>query len=529
MTKYLAVVFLVAMIFSGVTVFSVITVSPVTAETYGPSSMGSSYFGGGLDDGAYCIKLTRENGLIMAGYTKSYGAGGTDMWLLKTAPTTYTMDNGVTGAFQKEQWNMTYGGAKDDGAYCVIQTTDGGYAAAGFTGSFGAGGNDMWLVKTAADGTLQWKRTYGGPKDDAANCVIQTVDGGYLLAGYTNSGVLSQSTWIVKTNPSGNSEWTKILSGNTANSVIATSDGGYALAIEHLDSFGLIKIDSSGNQIVNQKYVAPNDQASTQALVQADDEGYAIVGWAGDSSTGLRSTWLVKTDASGQEQWSQAYAGFGGYALIKTMEGSYAITGDRAFLIITDSSGNAQWNKVYDGETGNGGQFFTRLQSLLEASPNHFVMAGVQNGGSYVNLQFNWIQVALKSGAQLIPPKTTILSPTNTAYSERNVPLTFYVNEPNRHLMCSVNGVSNITISGNTTLTNLPNGAYKVTVISTDNDYNSAPSQTVSFSISSDDPYVLPKVVIQSPTNQVYNTAQMSLNFSRSTSPMDRLQLRRRS
>ncbi len=512
MAKYIPVSFFILIVFIGFTAFSINNVSSVTAETYGQASMGSSYLGGGLDDGGYSIKLTSENGLIMAGYTKSLGSGGSDLWLINTAPETYTMNGSITGSFQKEQWNVTFGGAKDDGAYSVIQATDSGYAAAGFTNSFGAGGSDMWLVKTNDSGALQWKMTYGGNKDDAAKCLLQTSDGGYLLTGYTNSGVQSQTTWIIKTDPSGNSEWNKTYSGNAANSVIATGDGGYALAVEYSDSFGFIKIDSLGNQLLNQKYVAPSNQASAQAIVQNDDGGFAIAGWIIDGTTSVHSTWLVKTDASGQLQWSKTYNGLGGYALIKTTSGGYAMTGDRAFLIITDSSGNEEWNKVYDGLTANDSQ--TRMQSLQEVTPNHFVMVGVDDGGRYISLQLNWIQVALKSGAQTIPPQTTILSPTNTTYSERNVPLTFYINQPTRYLLCSVNGVFNMTINGNTTLTNLSNGSYKVTVVSTDNDYNSAASQTVSFSVMSTDPLVLPKVVIQSPTSQIYNRSQVSLIFS---------------
>lgn len=197
LTKNFSVILLVELIISGLAFVSVGSVLPVKAETYGSLSMSSAYLGGRLDDGSYCIKLTSENGLIMAGYTKSLGSGGSDLWLINTAPAPYTMSNGGTGSFQKEQWNMTYGGAKDDGAYSVIETSDGGYAAAGFTSSFGAGENDVWLVKTVANGVLQWNMTYGGVNDDSAKCLIQTSDGGYLLAGYTNSGGPSQSTYIV--------------------------------------------------------------------------------------------------------------------------------------------------------------------------------------------------------------------------------------------------------------------------------------------------------------------------------------------
>jgi hypothetical protein len=310
-------------------------------------------------------------------------------------------------------------------------------------------------------------------------------------------------------------KWSKTLSGTAANSVAPTLDGGYAIAVEKQDAFGFIKTDSSGDVLANQLYPTPSSQASAQAIVQADDGGYAIAGWTSNPDTGLHDTWLVKTDASGQKQWSQTYPELGGYDLIKTSKGGYALTGDRAFLIITDASGNVEWNRLYDMQTGNGSQYFTCMQSLIEASPDHFVLAGVHNGGQYVNLQFEWLQVALKSGEQLIPPETTILSPINTTYTERNIPLTFYVNEPTiRFTGYSINGLFNTTINGNVTLENLHNGSYNVTVISTDTDYNTAPSQTVSFTVNSSEPYVLPKVTIQSPICQTYNTTQLTLNFS---------------
>jgi hypothetical protein len=515
LTKKFSVIFLVALIISGLAFVSVGSVLPGKAETYGSLSMSSNNLGGRLDDGGYCIKLTSENGLIMAGYTKSLGAGGSDLWLINTAPAPYTMSNGVTGAFQKEQWNKTYGGERDDGAYSVIETSGGGYAAAGFTSSFGAGGNDMWLIKTAVNGNLEWKMTYGGVYDDVARCLIQTSDGGYLLAGYTNSGVPSQSSYIVKTDVAGNIVWSKVLSGSSANSVVKTSDGAYALAIEYSNVFGLIKVDSSGNILLNQTYAGPSNQASTQAIVQTDD-GYTIAGSTTEIG-GSRGTCLVKTDLAGKMLWSQNFPNLGAYSLIKTAEGGYALTGDRAFLIITDSMGNVQWSHIYDGNPENSTDYQKKypviMQSIIEASPNHFVMVGFENGGPYVNLQLNWIQVALKSGAQTIPPQTTILSPTNTVYSQRNVPLTFYVNEPTINFMCSINS-ANFTIGGNKTLLNLPDGTYAVTVFSMDTDHNLAPSQTISFEVKSYEPIVLPKVVIQSPTNQVYNATQIRLNFS---------------
>ena len=504
-------------------------------QTYKPSSTDGSSFGGNLDDAGYSIAATNDNGLVLAGYTKSLGAGGSDMWLIKLGLTPYHMEyegTTITGTYLAQKWNMTYGGSGDECAMSVIQTADGGYALAGFTkpncNSSEAGSSDMWLVKTDGDGSMQWNMTYGGAGDDAANCVIQTADGGYLLAGYTNSNVQSQTTWLVKTDQSGNLQWSKNLQGIAANSVIQTNDGGYALAVDYPNAFCFVKTDSNGETLVNETYAVSGDQVSTQAVVQASDGGYAIAGWAGNSTTGnstagSRDGWLVKLDESGQEQWNQTYLGLGIYGLVATSEGGYALTGDRACLIITDSAGNPVWNRTYDMESDPNSPYFTKMKSLLEVGPGHYDLVGVLNGAMYINgqlsanLQLAWTEIVLKSGEQIIPPQTTILSPTtNTTYTEHVVPLTFYVNESTRYLFISTSSDSfNRSLTGNTTL-NLANGAYNITVFATDLNYNTAPSQTVSFTVNSTDPYVLPVVTIQSPSNVTYQKTsnQVILNFS---------------
>ena len=118
------------------------------------------------------IKIqTKDGGYALAGYTNSFGAGGKDFWIVKVD----TVGN--------QQWNKTYGGPSDEVAYSVIQTKDGGYALAGYTNSFGAGGKDFWIVKVDTVGNQQWNKTYGGPSDEVAYSVIQTKDGGYILSG----------------------------------------------------------------------------------------------------------------------------------------------------------------------------------------------------------------------------------------------------------------------------------------------------------------------------------------------------------
>jgi hypothetical protein len=156
------------------------------------------------------------------------------------------------------EWNHTFGGMLRDVAYSVIQTTDGGYALAGITESYGAGDSDFYLVKTDATGQMAWNRTFGGIAAETieSESLIQTVDEGFALVGWTNSyGAGNNDFYIVKTNTTGHLEWNQSYGGiewEQAYSVIQTSDGGYAIAgitnyygAGYTD-FWLVKTDSNG-------------------------------------------------------------------------------------------------------------------------------------------------------------------------------------------------------------------------------------------------------------------------------------------
>ena len=101
-------------------------------------------------------------------------------------------------------WSQTYGGTDWEIAYCLVETSDGGYAIAGSTQSFGAGNLDFWLVKTDGAGNMEWNRTYGGADHDSANSLVQTSDGGYAIAGSTSSfGAGASDFWLIKTDEQG--------------------------------------------------------------------------------------------------------------------------------------------------------------------------------------------------------------------------------------------------------------------------------------------------------------------------------------
>jgi hypothetical protein len=111
-------------------------------------------------------------------------------------------------------WSKTYGGTDDDTAFALVQAVDGGYALAGSTDSFGAGAVDFWLVKTDADGVALWNRTYGGARYDYAAALVQTADSGYALAGCTRSfGAGAVDFWLVKTDADGVAQWNMTYGG----------------------------------------------------------------------------------------------------------------------------------------------------------------------------------------------------------------------------------------------------------------------------------------------------------------------------
>jgi hypothetical protein len=192
----------------------------VKTDMHGEWQWGRDYSLGG-ESCAYALVQTSDGGYALAGYTKTYGAGQ-DFWLVKT------------DANGNAQWNMTYSGGADDVAWDLVQTSDGGYALAGYTESYGVGGTDFWLVKTDGSGNAQWRRSYGGTLDEWAYALVQADDGGYALAGYTASfGAGDLDFWLVKTDASGNALENRTFGGvdnDIGWDLVQTSDNGYALA-----------------------------------------------------------------------------------------------------------------------------------------------------------------------------------------------------------------------------------------------------------------------------------------------------------
>ncbi len=261
----------------------------------GGNQLWQKTFGGEVeDDYGYSLIQTVDGGYAIAGYTYRVRFA---FWLIKT------------DSAGNAQWNKTYGRTNDDRARSVVQTGDGGYVIAGYTQfstSF-----DAWLVKTDAAGNHLWNRTYGdgGPNYDAAYSLVQTSDGGYAFAGTTDSaGAGDYDVYVVKTNSDGTGSWWKTFGGTDEDvgySLIQTVDGGYAIAGATW-SFGagsadvfLVRTDAGGNQLWQKTFGGEVEDVG-YSLIQTVDGGYAIAGATWSFGAGSADVFLVKTDVWGE-------------------------------------------------------------------------------------------------------------------------------------------------------------------------------------------------------------------------------------
>jgi len=260
--------------------------------------------GGSLDWGhAFSVIQTNDGGYMVGAGVRhhpDHPTGDWDGWLVKTDA------NGTV------QWDKPYGGSSDEGVHEVLQASDGGYIFVGTTLSYGSGSGDVWLVKTDGSGNQQWAKTFGGSNWDDGNSIAKTSDGGYIIGAATSSfGAGSWDFWLVKTDVNGNQQWTETFGGaneDRAWSVIETINGCHALA-GSTKSFGagdsdfwVVETDSLGNQEWNRTFGGANyDDA--RSIVQTVDKGYAVAGYTNSFGAGSYDFLLVKLAGTEPRTW----------------------------------------------------------------------------------------------------------------------------------------------------------------------------------------------------------------------------------
>ncbi len=380
---------------------SILVCSRVVISVSASPEMWTQTYGNGKEVG-YSLVETSDGGFAIAGDAGSFGAGDGDFWLVKTD---------VNGNME---WNQTYGGVGYESAKALINTSDGGFALAGNKHYSDYWDCDFWLVKTDSYGNMKWNKTYGGSGFDSANSLIETSEGGYVLAGTTSSfGAGETDFWLVKTDSQGNMQWNQTYGGadfETSTSLVSTSDGGYALAGGRTGLEGgvtgfypfdntviLVKTDAYGNMVWKQSYGENLGFKDAYALVTTSDGGFVLGGYVPDSD-GYSDFWLIKTDSNGNMEWDKRY-GMGGdekaYSLVQTSDGGYALAGlasgaldNEAYLdswmVKTDAYGNEIWRQTY-AETGD--QY---IYSIVETADAAFALVGWRTY-TYAGPPYLWI------------------------------------------------------------------------------------------------------------------------------------------
>lgn len=395
-----------------------------------PTIQWQKSFGGTSGDWATSVQQTSDHGYILAGKTYSNdndvtgNHGNNDYWIVK-------IDS--IGAIQ---WQKCLGGTRNDEANAIEQTTDGGFIVAGSSSSndgdvsdnHDTSAYDFWIVKINSVGNIQWQKTFGGTLSDVATCVHQTIDGGYIVAGYSSStdGDISNNYgstdfWVVKIDSVGVIQWEQSYGGgetDVAKSIAITSDGGYIVAGRALSdsaqfNYFIVKINSVGT-IQWQETYGGSLWDDAYSIIQANDGGYVATGIStshdGDviGIHGASDGWILKLDVNGIIQWKKCIGGSSeeyAYSIIQNLDGGFVISGTTlsqdgdvlgnhgsydSWIVKLDSNGTIKWQKCL------GGTWNDYANSIAQTFDGGLIIAGrsFSNDGDLSNNHGNsdyWI------------------------------------------------------------------------------------------------------------------------------------------
>ena len=327
-------------------------VSLIKTDTTGTVLWAKTY-GGANSESGWVVKATNNGGYIIAASTYSFGAGNSDIYLISAD------ENGDT------LWTRTYGGTEYDDVNSIQQTPEEGFILVGSTKSYGAGQGDVYLIKVDSMGDTLWTRTYGFMLPDAGNDVQITADSGYIIVGMADYNFDFSTTghiYLIKTDKNGDTLWTKKYGGALMDlgfSVKETLDGGYIIT-GHTKNFAvggedviLVKTDVDGNLEWEKTFGGAADDYGYSVLETADSS-FVVTGFTNSFGAGLDDVYLIKTNSTGDTLLTMAYGGpgyeaiFGGSSIVQNAAGGYTIAGYHsdfgssnweALLIKTDDNG----------------------------------------------------------------------------------------------------------------------------------------------------------------------------------------------
>ncbi len=336
-------------------------------------------FGGPAADIAWDITQAKDGGYVICGDTRSFGAGGSDAYIVKT-------DN--KGDME---WARTFGGDSDEAALSITGTDDGGYVFAGGTRSYGAGETDVYLMKIDSDGDCVWSRTIGGKNYEYAYSVRNTRDHGFIVAGYKSADERSDM-YVIKTDKNGKTQWEKTYGDygwEVAYSAVQDNDSGYIICgyttstVNAASLIYLVKIDAEGDCVWTRTYGGARENRGYYALPDKDG-GYVIaakttsyiskgVGW---------DMMAFKIDAKGNSLWTNfipAADTDAGKSIIIEGDNQYMIGATKRCYGIcdtdmclerVDSKGNTSLIRIYSGP-GN-----DTFNSMIKDKDGNYIICG---------------------------------------------------------------------------------------------------------------------------------------------------------
>lgn len=324
-------------------------------------------YGGSKDDRGQGLAQTSDGGYALTGYAMSDDGDGSvnkgfhDNWVLKV--------DAVGGI----EWEKSFGFSGHDHSYDIIEAQDGGYFFTGFLDitSARADGNtekassltrhgigEFWGTKIDEQGKLQWRGYFGGTNNDRAHAVVESDDGGFVMAGFSESNDFdisdtqgSYDFWMVNLDANGNMLWERSFGGSgidIAHDIAKTRDGGYVITGNTFSTdgdisqakgesdFWLVKVTDAGSMVWERSYGGSGFDAA-QAVIASKDGGYFVVGNSkstdADASInyGENDLWMIKTDAEGNLVWQKSFGGSGldfAYDVIQNEDGSVMVVGE---------------------------------------------------------------------------------------------------------------------------------------------------------------------------------------------------------
>ncbi len=329
----------------------------------------SKTYGGSKDDRGQSLVQTQDGGFALTGYAMSddgdasVNKGFHDNWIIKV------------DAQGEIEWERSYGFSGHDHSYDILDTEDGGYFFTGFLDitSARADGNteksssisahgvgEFWGTKIDEKANIEWRGYYGGTNNDRAHAAVRSDDGGYVMAGFTESDDFdvnnsrgSYDFWTVKIDATGNSVWQSSFGGTgieRAEDIAKTKDGGYVITgstfstdVDVSTNHGeadiwLIKMDDSGKLVWDKSFGGSQFDAA-QSVFASRDGGFIITGNSKsmdmdvNENVGENDLWVIKTDANGNLIWQKSFGGSGldfGFDAVETSTGAIVLVGETA-------------------------------------------------------------------------------------------------------------------------------------------------------------------------------------------------------